>query len=62
MERNVRTNQLYLPKKEKCPAKACSDDDRDEDNETPREMELGVFQSKNSSVVYDADTQKLISL
>ena len=39
---------------------APSNSDKDND-ETPRQMELGVFQSKNSSIVYDADSQKIIT-
>ena len=37
-----------------------SDAGMDDDDETPRQMELGVFQSKNSSIVYDAGDQKII--
>lgn len=45
-----------MAKSSKNPSDAGLDDDED----TPRQMELGVFQSKNSSIVYDAGDQKII--
>ena len=49
---NWKTPTLIAEKKTKKSAKISSE----EDNETPREMKLGVFQSKNNTLNFDNDS------
>lgn len=60
MSRYLGPNCLLISKGHKSP-KLVSDEGVDEDNDTPRQMKLGVFQSKNSSIVYDAESEKIIN-
>ena len=60
MARNAMPTCLLAEQGQKSP-KQRSDDDHDDDSETPRQMHLDVFQSKNHSVAYDSEYQKILN-